>query len=77
VVLAYGARYSWAYVVVIAAAIILLVIDIIADLGGWANLVVIALIVIAVVLRPGGLRGPRHAGQAERESAERSFPGDE
>jgi hypothetical protein len=53
VVLAYGARYSWAYVVVIA------------------------LIVIAVVLRPGGLRGPRHAGQAERESAERSFPGDE
>jgi hypothetical protein len=77
VVLAYGARYSWAYMVVIAAAIILLVIDIIADLGGWANLVVIGLIVIAVVLRPGGVRGPKHARQAERESAEQSIPGDE
>jgi hypothetical protein len=70
VVLAYGARYSWAYIVVIATAIILLVIDIISDLGAWANLVVIALIAIAVVLRPGGIRGPKHAGRAERESAE-------
>jgi hypothetical protein len=69
VVLGYGARYSWAYIVVIAAAIILLVIDIIAGLGAWANYVVIALIIVAVVLRPGGLRGPRHA-RAERGSTE-------
>jgi hypothetical protein len=74
VVLAYGARYSWPYVVVIAAAIILLVIDIIVGLGGWASLVVIVLILIAVALRPGGVRGPRHA---ERESAERSLPRDD
>jgi hypothetical protein len=77
VVLAYGARYSWAYIVVIATAIILLVIDIIADLGDWANLAVIVLIVIAVVLRPDGVRGPKHAVQAERESAERRLPGDD
>jgi hypothetical protein len=56
--------------VVIATAIILLVIDIIAGLGAWANLVVIALIVVAVALRPGGIRGPKHAARAERESAE-------
>jgi len=73
VVLGYGARYSWAYIVVIAVAIILLVIDIVSDLGAWANYVVIALIAVAVVLRPGGVRGPRHA---ERESAERRPPGD-
>jgi hypothetical protein len=75
VVLGYGARYSWAYIVVIATAIILLVIDIVADLGAWANYVVIALIVIAVILRPGGVRGPRHA-RAERESTEQRPPGD-
>jgi hypothetical protein len=77
VILAYGARYSWAYLVVVTTAIVLLVIDIIADLGGWANLVVIALIVIAVVLRPGGLRGPKHADPAERESTDRSLPVDD
>jgi hypothetical protein len=77
VVLAYGARYSWAYIVVIATAIILLVIDIVADLGDWANLAVILLIVIAVVLRPGGVRGPKHAVRAEQESAEQPLPGDD
>jgi hypothetical protein len=76
VVLAYGARYSWAYILVIATAIVLLVIDIIAGLGNWANLAVIVLIVIAVALRPGGVRGPKHATQAEQESAERRPPGD-
>jgi hypothetical protein len=74
VVFAYGARYSWAYVVVIAAAIVLLVIDLISDLGGWANFAVIALILIAVALRPGGIRGPKHVGSAERESADQSSP---
>jgi hypothetical protein len=77
VVLGYGARYSWAYIVVIAAAIILLVIDIIADLGDWANVAVIVLIVIAVLIRPGGVRGPRHSARAERESAEQRSPGDD
>jgi nicotinamide riboside transporter PnuC len=76
VVLGYGARYSWAYIVVIATAIILLLIDIISDLGDWANLAVIALIAVAVILRPGGVRGPKHAVRAERESAEQRHPDD-
>jgi hypothetical protein len=63
--------------VVIATAIILLVIDIIADLGDWANLAVIVLIVIAVALRPGGVRGPKHAVRAERDPAERQLPRDD
>jgi hypothetical protein len=75
VVLGYGARYSWAYIVVIATAIVLLVIDIVSGLGAWANYAVIALIVIAVILRPGGVRGPRHA-RPERESTEQRPPGD-
>jgi hypothetical protein len=75
VVLDHGARYSWAYMVVIATAIVLLVIDIIAGLGAWANYVVIALIVIAVILRPGGFRGPRHA-RADRDSTEHRLPDD-
>jgi hypothetical protein len=74
VVLAYGVRYSWAYVVVILAALALLVIDLIGDLGGWANVAVIVLIVVAVVLRPGGVRGPRHAQRVQEETSERSFP---
>jgi hypothetical protein len=77
VVLAYGARYSWPYVVVVAAAIVLLVIDLITGLGAWANYAVIALILIAVVLRPGGFRGPRHVGPAERKPTEKSLPGDD
>ena len=68
VVLGYGARYSWAYIVVIAAAIVLLVIDIVADLGAWANYVVIALIIVAVLLRPGGVRGPRRGADTSQDN---------
>ena len=60
----YGVRYSWAYWVVILAAFALLVVDIFDDGALW-NYLVIALIAIAIVIRPGGIRGPRHAARAE------------
>jgi hypothetical protein len=60
----YGARYSWAYWLVILAAFALLVVDIFDDGALW-NYLVIALIAIAIVIRPGGIRGPRHAARAE------------
>jgi hypothetical protein len=70
----YGVRYSWAYWVVTLAAFALLIVDIFDDGALW-NYLVIALIVIAIAIRPGGIRGPRHSArteQAERRPAERS-----
>jgi hypothetical protein len=62
----YGVRYSWAYWLVTVAAFALLIVDIFDDGAVW-NYLVIALIVIAIALRPGGIRGPRHAArQAEQ-----------
>ena len=52
-------RYSPLYWVVIVAAFALLVVDIFDDGALW-NYLVIALVAIAIVLRPGGVRGPRH-----------------
>ena len=40
-----------------------LVVDILDDSAIW-NIVVIVLIIIAIALRPGGLRGPRAAGRS-------------
>jgi hypothetical protein len=62
----YGGRYSWAYWVVILAAFALLVVDIFDDGALW-NYLVIVLVVIAVVIQPGGIRGPRHAARAEEK----------
>jgi hypothetical protein len=62
----YGVRYSWAYWVVILAALALLVVDIFDDAALW-NYLVIGLVAIAIVTRPGGIRGPRHAARAEEQ----------
>jgi uncharacterized membrane protein len=62
----YGVRYSWLYWVVILAAFVLLIVDIFDDGAVW-NYLVIALIVIAIGIQPGGIRGPRHAARAERQ----------
>jgi hypothetical protein len=62
----YRARYSWAYWAVILAAFALLVVDIFDDGALW-NYIVIGLVAIAIVIRPGGIRGPRHAARAEEE----------
>ena len=59
----YGVRYSWAYWAAIVAAFAFLVVDILDDSAIW-NIVVIVLIIIAIALRPGGLRGPRAAGRS-------------
>ena len=60
----YGVRYSWAYWVVIFAAFALLVVDIFNDGALW-NYLVIVLVAIAIVIQPGGIRGPRHAAREE------------
>jgi hypothetical protein len=64
----YGVRYSWAYWAVILAAFALLVVDIFDDGALW-NYLVIVLVAIAVVIQPGGIRGPRHAARAEEKRA--------
>jgi hypothetical protein len=60
----YGVRYSWAYWVVILAAFALLVVDVLDDRAIW-NYAVIVLLLIAIAIQPGGLRGPRHAAREE------------
>ena len=47
-----------AYWVAGIGALALLIVDIANDVA-WTNYVTIALIVIAVLVRPGGIRGPR------------------
>lgn len=58
----YGQRYSWLYWVAILGAFVLLVIDIVGDGAAWTNIGALILVAIAVLLRPGGLRGPNRAG---------------
>ena len=50
--------YPIAYWVCIVGAFALLIVDIVDDVA-WTNYGTIALIVIAVLIRPGGIRGPR------------------
>ena len=51
-------EYSLAYWVCIAGAFALLIVDIVTDTA-WTNFGTILLIAIAVLIRPGGIRGPR------------------
>jgi hypothetical protein len=64
----YGVRYSWVYWAAIAAAFALLIVDIFDDGAIW-NYGVIVFIVIAIAVRPGGVRGPRAAKAADDERA--------
>jgi hypothetical protein len=66
----YGVRYSWVYWAAIAAAFALLIVDIFDDGAIW-NLGVVVCIVIAIAVRPGGVRGPRAAKAADDERAPR------
>ena len=50
--------YSLAYWVCIVGAVALLIVDIISDTA-WTNYASVLLIAIAVLIRPGGIRGPR------------------
>ena len=55
-----GVRYSWVYWVAGAAAIALLIVDLFDDGAIW-NIGVIVFVIIAIAVRPGGVRGPRAA----------------
>ena len=62
----YGLRYSWVYWAAIVAAFAFLIVDIFDD--GWIwNILVVVFIVIAILVRPGGLRGERSVPEEERE----------
>jgi hypothetical protein len=64
----YGARYSWLYWAVILAALVLLIIDIVDDSALW-NYLVIALVALAILIQPGGVRGPRRAVRTEKQGS--------
>ena len=54
----YGVRHSWLYWAAIAAAFALLVVDLFDDGAIW-NYAVIVCVIIAIVVRPGGVWGRR------------------
>jgi asparagine N-glycosylation enzyme membrane subunit Stt3 len=64
----YGIRHSWVYWAAIAAAFAFLIVDIFSDGAIW-NIAVVVCIVIAIAVRPGGIRGPRAAAAADEERA--------
>ena len=64
----HGARYSWMYWAAIAAAFALLIVDLFDDGAIW-NIGVVVFVVIAIAVRPGGVRGPRAAAAADDEGA--------
>ena len=65
----YGVRHSWVYWAAIAAAFALLIVDLFDDGAIWnIGVVVFIVIVIAIAVRPGGVRGPRAAAAERRGS---------
>lgn len=64
----YGVRHSWVYWAAIAAAFAFLIVDIFNDGAIW-NILVVVFIVIAIAVRPGGVRGPRAAAATDDERA--------
>jgi hypothetical protein len=61
-----GVQYSWVYWAVIAAAFATLIVDFFDD--GWIwNLLCVVFIIVAIAVRPGGIRGPRAAAKAAAE----------
>jgi hypothetical protein len=65
----YGVRYSWVYWGATAAALGLLIVDLFDDGAVW-NIGVVVFLIIGIAVRPGGLRGPRVAAEAEAEADE-------
>jgi hypothetical protein len=60
----YGVRYSWVYWATIVAMFAFLIVDIVDDGAIW-NYATIVCIIIAIAVRPGGVRGPRAAVAAD------------
>jgi hypothetical protein len=62
-----GVRYSWVYWAAIAAAFALLIVDLFDDGAIW-NIGVVVFIIIAIAVRPGGVRGPRAAAAGDEQA---------
>jgi hypothetical protein len=60
----YGVRHSWVYWAACAVALALLVVDLFDDSAVW-NIGVVVFLIIAILVRPGGVRGPRAAAAAD------------
>jgi hypothetical protein len=60
----YGVRYSWVYWAAIVAAFALLIVDLFDDGAIW-NIGVVVFLIIAIAVRPSGIRGPRAAAAAD------------
>jgi hypothetical protein len=71
-----GVRYSWVYWAACAAAFALLIVDIFDDSAIW-NYGVVVFVIIAIAVRPGGLRGPRAAAAADERDASDTAAADE
>jgi asparagine N-glycosylation enzyme membrane subunit Stt3 len=71
-----GGRYSWVYWAAIVAAFAFLIVDIFDDSSIW-NYVVILCVIVAIAVRPGGLRGPRAAAAADDAAAGDAASADE
>jgi len=72
----YGVRYSWVYWAAIVAMFGFLIIDIFDDGAIW-NYAVIVCIIIAIAVRPGGVRGPRTAAAADEPAPSAAAQADE
>ena len=72
----YGVRYSWVYWAAIAAAFALLIVDLFDDGAIW-NIGVVVFIVIAIAVRPGGVRGRRAAAAADEPPPSAAAQADE
>ena len=72
----YGVRYSWVYWAAIVAMFGFLIVDIFDDGAIW-NYAVIVCIIIAIAVRPGGVRGPRTAAAADEPAPSAAAQADE
>lgn len=63
----YGVRYSWVYWAAIAVAFAFLIVDLFDDSAIW-NIIVVVCVIIAIAVRPGGIRGPRAAAAADERT---------
>ena len=71
-----GVRYSWAYWAATVAMFAFLIVDIFDDGAIW-NYAVIVCIIIAIAVRPGGVRGPRSAAAADERAPSAAAQADE
>jgi hypothetical protein len=72
----YGVRYSWVYWAAIAAAFALLIVDLFDDGAIW-NYGVVVFLIIAIAVRPGGLRGPRSDAPGDEPAPSAAAAADE